>query len=232
MLKSGPCRILAPAVIRFLQELASCLCSLIRYARLLCIFRNFTGMHESLITFIRERISVDEENLQRILSCYRPLKLKKNEILQGEGDPSRRMFFVVKGCLRVYFVKEDGSEVTRRIIFENAFSTSLVGFITREPSKEYTQALEPTTLLYTTRDEFYALLDTIPDWEKFYRQYLEFAYVNNTNRLMSFLTQDATTRYKQLLAEDPRIITRLPNRIVASYLNISPETLSRLKSKR
>ena len=147
----------------------------------------------------------------------------------SEGDPSRRMFFVLKGCLRVFFIKEDGLEVTRRIVFENNFSTTLVGFITRQPSLEYTQALEPTTLLYITRDEFYMLLESIPNWEKFYRKYLEYAYVHNTNRLMSFITQDAGERYRQLLDEAPEIVRRLPNRIVASYLNISPETLSRLK---
>ena len=134
--------------------------------------------------------------------------------------------------MRVFFIKEDGSEVTRRIIFENAFTTTLVGFISRKPSPEYTQALEPTTLLYITRDDFYMLLETIPEWEKYYRLYLEYAYVNNTNRLMSFLTQDATERYRLLLEESPEIVQRLPNRIVASYLNISPETLSRLKSKK
>lgn len=138
----------------------------------------------------------------------------------------------MKGCLRVFFIKEDGAEATRRIVFEDHFSTTLVGFITRQPALEYTQALEPTTLLYITRDEFYALLESIPNWEKFYRQYLEYAYVNNTNRLISFITQDAAERYRQLLEENPEIVRRLPNRIAASYLNISPETLSRLKSKR
>jgi CRP-like cAMP-binding protein len=188
-------------------------------------------MYEQLVTYIRERIHISNEDLDRVLSCYKPLQLKKHEILLSEGDPSRRMFFVLQGCLRVFFIKEDGTEVTRRIVFENNFSTTLVGFITRQPSLEYTQALEPTTLLYITRDEFYALLDSIPDWEKFYRQYLEHAYVNNTNRLMSFITQDAVERYRQLLQENPEIVRRLPNRIVASYLNISPETLSRLKSR-
>jgi CRP-like cAMP-binding protein len=188
-------------------------------------------MYEQLIPCIREKINISNEDLDRVLACYKPLKLKKHEILLSEGDPSRRMFFVVKGCLRVFFIKEDGTEVTRRIVFENNFSTTLVGFITRQPSLEYTQALEPTTLLYITRDEFYALLERIPNWEKFYRQYLEYAYVSNTNRLMSFITQDATERYRQLLQENPEIVRRLPNRIVASYLNISPETLSRLKSR-
>jgi len=188
-------------------------------------------MYEQLSAYIRDRITVNEEDLQFILSHYKPLKLKKNELLLSEGELSRRMFFVVKGCLRVYFIKEDGSEVTRRIVFENAFSTTLVGFITRKPSMEFTQAIEPTSLLYIDREDFYSLLEAIPVWEKFYRQYLEYAYVNNTNRLMSFITLDAAEKYRQLLDENPEIVRRLPNRIVASYLNISPETLSRLKSK-
>lgn len=187
-------------------------------------------MYEQLAQYIQGRINLGEQDLEKVLSCYKELTLQRHEILQGEGDPSRRMFFVVKGCLRVFFIKEDGSDVTRRIVFENGFSTTLVGFITRQPSLEYTQALEPTTLLYITRDDFYILLEQVPGWEKFYRQYLEYAYVTNTNRLMSFITLDAKERYRQLLEERPEIVQRLPNRVVASYLNISPETLSRLKS--
>lgn len=188
-------------------------------------------MYEQLTAYIRDRITVNDQDLQLILSHYKPLSLAKNEMLLSEGELSRRMFFVVKGCLRVYFIKEDGSEVTRRIVFENAFSTTLVSFITRQPSMEFTQAVEPTSLLYISREDFYTLLEAVPVWEKFYRQYLEYAYVNNTNRLMSFITLDAAEKYRQLLEENPGIVRRLPNRIVASYLNISPETLSRLKSK-
>jgi FixJ family two-component response regulator len=75
------------------------------------------------------------------------------------------------------------------------------------------------------------LLKIIPQWEKLYRHYLEYAYVTNTNRLMSFITLDATERYRQLLAQNPNVVMRMPNKMVASYLNISQETLSRLKSK-
>jgi CRP-like cAMP-binding protein len=182
--------------------------------------------------FILDKVSLNEDECAEVLSLYKPMELSRHQILLSEGEPSRKMFFVVKGCLRVFFIKEDGSEVTRRIVFENAFSTTLVGFITGKPSLEYTQALEPTSLLYITQEDFYGLLDRIPNWEKFYRQYLETAYVNNTNRLMSFITQDAGQRYQHLLAEEPAIIQRLPNRIVASYLNVSPETLSRLKARR
>lgn len=91
--------------------------------------------------------------------------------------------------------------------------------------------IEPTVLLYISHKDFYYLLEVVSAWEKFYRHYLENAYVNNTNRLMSFLTLDETKRYKQFLDITPKIVQRLPNKIVATYLNISQETLSRLKSK-
>ena len=96
---------------------------------------------------------------------------------------------------------------------------------------ECTKAIETTELLYISRNDFYHLLDVIPAWEKFYRNYLEFAYVNNTKRLQSFATQDAAERYKLLLKESPHIVLRLSNKLVANYLNISQEALSRLKSK-
>lgn len=71
----------------------------------------------------------------------------------------------------------------------------------------------------------------VPKWKDFYSIYLEKAYVNNSKRLMSFTTLNASERYNQLFKINPNIVKRLPNKIVASYINISQETLSRIKSK-
>lgn len=189
-------------------------------------------MIEQLSNYIKSIITVTDEELAIILSCFKPLKAEKNESLVVQGQMNQRSFFVGSGCLRIYFITEDGQEATRYLAFENNFATALCSFISNEPSLEFIQALEPTELLYISGQDFYHLLEIIPAWEKFYRYYLENAYVTNTNRLMSFLTLDATERYKQLMDINPKIIQRLPNRIVATYLNISQETLSRLKSKR
>jgi CRP-like cAMP-binding protein len=188
-------------------------------------------MYQQLGKFITDRIAIDDEHLQVIFSHFKPLSLKKNEMINILGTPARRMYFVNKGCLRVYFVKADGGEVTRRFAFENTFSTSLTSFITGEPLTEITKAIETTELLYISRDDFYGLLNDIPAWEKFYRNFLEAAYVNNTKRLQSLATQDAAERYKLLLKESPHMVLRLSNKLVANYLNISQEALSRLKSK-
>jgi CRP-like cAMP-binding protein len=188
-------------------------------------------MDELLISYITSKITVTEDELHLIHSYFKPLKLKKNEFLLANGEISQRSFFVTKGCLRIFFINESGQEATRYFAFENQFATALVSFITGEESEEFIQALEPTEIYYISHKDFYHLLDLIPQWEKFYRIYLEIAYVTNTKRLMSFLMQDALEKYRLLLDENPMVVRRLSNRIVASYLNISQETLSRLKSK-
>ncbi|WP_341843265.1 hypothetical protein [Chitinophaga caseinilytica] len=130
-----------------------------------------------------------------------------------------------------FFITEDGQDATRYFAFEGQFATALVSFITGERSEEFIQAVEETEVFSIAHDDFYRLLELIPQWEKFYRIYLEIAYVTNTKRLMSFLTLDAKEKYRRLMEDSPHIVQRLSNKMVASYLNISQETLSRLKSK-
>jgi CRP-like cAMP-binding protein len=188
-------------------------------------------MKDALAKYILKKVKISDADLQLVLSYFKPRSVKKKEILLHECSLSNKMYFVVKGCLRIYFIKDVGTEVTRRIIFENDSSSSMVSFITEDPSSEYIEAVMDSELLYMDRKDFYHLVETLPIWEQFYRRQLEYAYVINTKRLMSFITNDATERYLELLKENPEIIKRLPNRLVANYLNITQEGLSRLKSK-
>lgn len=189
-------------------------------------------MYEQLTQFIRDKISIADEDLDAILPFFKTISVKKNELLVSYGEFGQQLYFVNKGCIRIFFINEEGQESTRFLAFENHFASALVSFITEAIAVEYVQVLEDSDLLYIDRSDFFSLLGKYPAWEKFYRYYLEFAYVTNTNRLMSFITMDAMNRYENLLKEKPIIVKRLPNKVVASYLNISQETLSRLKSKK
>lgn len=188
-------------------------------------------IYEQLSHYIKKNIEVSDEDLNTILSYFKPLKQDKNDLLLSQGQTSQYSYFVAKGCLRIYFINEEGKDVTRYIAFENQFATALVSFITKMPSMEYIQVIEKSELLAISHEDFNYLKTIIPQWNTFYSQYLEKAYVNSNNRLMSFTTMDALERYNQLLKINPTIVKRLPNKIVASYINISQETLSRLKSK-
>lgn len=189
-------------------------------------------MYDQLTKFIKEKIAISEEDIEKIVPYFKPMSAKKNDFLVSQGEFGQQLFFVKKGCIRIFFINEEGQESTRFLAFENHFASALVSFITEDSSMEYVQALEDSEILYINRQDFFALLEAQPIWEKFYRHYLEFAYVTNTNRLMSFITMDARTRYENLLKERPIVVKRLPNKVVASFLNISQETLSRLKSKK
>lgn len=188
-------------------------------------------MQKQLSNYIKKSIDVEDKDLEIILSYFKPLKQNKNDLLLSQGQISQRTYFVGKGCLRFYFINEEGKDTTRYIAFENQFATALVSFITNSPSTEYIQVLEKSDLLFIDHQDFIHLMEIIPKWREFYCKYLEKAYVNNTNRLLSFTTMDALERYNQLLKLNPTVVKRLSNKIVASYINVSQETLSRLKSK-
>ncbi|MBE9463650.1 Crp/Fnr family transcriptional regulator [Dyadobacter subterraneus] len=181
--------------------------------------------------YIKDIVYLSDEQMQLALSFFKPSSHQKYDLLVREGEIGGYMNFVVKGCLRIYFVREDGQESTRHLAFENQFATGLASFITMKPSTENIQVMEDCNLLRITRKDFYYLLGIIPAWEKFFRFYLENAYINNLQILQREITKDAEFRYKELLERNPEIVRRLPNKIVASYLNMSPETLSRMKSK-
>ena len=188
-------------------------------------------MKEALADYIQNITFLTDEQLALALSYFKLSGHSKGEVLVKEGDFSRHMNFVLKGCLRIYFIREDGQEATRHFAFERQFATGLASFIRNKTSFEYIQVMEDSELLRISRKDFYYLLNLIPAWEKFYRQYLEDAYINNLEIFQREITKDAELRYKELLERNPHIVMRLPNKIVASYLNMSPETLSRVKSR-
>lgn len=187
---------------------------------------------EKLAAYIRNVIYLTDEQMELVLSYFKSSGHPRNEVLVEIGQVNEYMNFVEKGCVRIFFMRDDGLDLTRNITFENQFATGLASFISQQPSIEAVQVLEDSLLLRISRKDFYYLLNLIEAWEKFFRKYLEYAYLNNLGIYQREVMKDAVERYKELLSINPDIVKRLPNRIVASYLNMSPETLSRLKSKK
>jgi CRP-like cAMP-binding protein len=187
-------------------------------------------MPGKLEQLINEKVAISDEQLKLTLSFFKPLTVQKNERLLEKGQVADRLFFILKGCLRLYYTNDDYNGSTRFMAFENTFLTSIVSFISREPAPEYIQAVEHSELLFISHKDFFYLREVIPSWEKFYIYILEYGLTVITSRLNSLLTQNATERYKTLLKNNPELVQRLSNSNLAAYLNVSPETLSRLKS--
>lgn len=173
----------------------------------------------------------DERELDQIVSFFKPKSVKKNSILLHEGSVCREFYYTHTGGIRTFFIDKKGREKTRFVILDNHLGTTLTSFISQKPAFEFIQAIDDTELLTISHPDFYHLNREIENWKIFYQKILELAYTFQNRKIESLVTLSAKQRYEQLLKENPVYIQRLSNKILASYLDIREETLSRLKSK-
>jgi CRP-like cAMP-binding protein len=189
-------------------------------------------MHPALQKQLEGKISLSAEHEQLVDRCYKSRLAKRGEILLEKGNVARYLYFVVKGCLRVFLTKDDGSEWTRFLIFENCFGTAFPSFVQQKPSVAAIQSMEASELLMISHHDAQVLIREIPGWETMMRLGLEQDYIASIQRIESLITLDAKERYNILMQTQPGLIQRLPGKIIADYLGMSQETLSRLKSKK
>jgi CRP-like cAMP-binding protein len=189
-------------------------------------------MYEILKAYLEKHIEITDHELKLFCSKFRSKSVKRGETLLEAGNVCRYMHFVNQGCLRVYLMDEQGRESTRFLIPDGRFGTAFPSFILQEPSKAYIQSVEASEILLLTYEDFRSLPDVLPAWEKLYRINLESDYIESIKRIESLITMSAKERYALLMKNNPGLIQRLPSKIIADYLGISHETLSRLKSKK
>jgi CRP-like cAMP-binding protein len=188
-------------------------------------------MYEQLKKYFKDRTKVQEETLDEICSHFKLIKAKRNEMLLIQGEVCKHYYFVNKGCLRLFTINKDGVEGTRYFAFEGAFGTALPSLIEQTPAFEFVQTIENSELLAISRDSFFHLVDTIPAFAFIYRQILELSFITAQKRIYGFQGSDGLEKVKWVMQYNPKLLTRVSNKLAASFLGITPSTLSRLKSK-
>lgn len=173
---------------------------------------------------------LDESQLDIVLNKFKFKKIKRKTVLLSTGEICNKLYFIERGSLRIYYLTKQGKEITRSVAFECSLVTSTSSFISQHPSFEFIESLEDSELWTIDNQAFFQFVSDMPKWDKFYRILLEKAYISQNKKLESLVTLTAKQRFEQVQKENPDYIIRLQNRILASYLNISQETLSRLKS--
>ena len=186
-------------------------------------------MHEILKSYFKEFTRSSEEKLDALSPYFNTKTVKKNEFLLREGEVCKFVYFVVTGCLRFYSLNEDGAENTRYFAFERKFGTSFTSLITGKPSHEYIQCLEHSTVLVINKVDFFYLVEHEPSVNKVYRHILESAYITTQRRIYDLQGADSLSRLKWLVDQQPQVFTRISSKVIASYLGVTPYTLSRLR---
>jgi len=152
----------------------------------------------------------------------------KKQMVTNIGDVEKYIYLVVKGLLRKYFIKGD-EEVTTHIIAEGAALTSGVSFFKQKPSLYYVEALEPTIALAISYENYEKLFSADARWEKTGRELIQDAMLRKEFWIIDNLQHTPRERFLHFMRTYPELLQRVPQKLLASYLNIQPETFSRLK---
>ena len=187
-------------------------------------------MFELLSQKFEEKIQLTEEEKELSRKFFTPKKLRRRQYLLQEGDVCKYVTFVEKGLLRYYTVDERGQEHITQFAFEGWWISDLLSFLTGEPSTYNIDALEHCELLLLSKAAEDEMLERIPKLERYFRILLQNNLIATQKRLASSLNQSAEERYSELIQSCPETLPqRIPQHMLASFLGITPETLSRIR---
>ena len=170
-----------------------------------------------------------KSSVTRLASILIPMSLKKNDILLRESEISDRIYFVKTGLLRQHYYKND-KDLTEHFASENTSIMSIESFIFQEPSYLIIEAMEPTELFAIPREPLMSLARKHADLGLLYTRIVECILVGIQRKIESIRSQSAVERFLHFKTECPKLFTRVPLLYIASYLLMSPETLSRIRS--
>lgn len=183
-----------------------------------------------LKNYLKQFDLFDDNELDQSLSCFKKIVIPKGEHYLKENDVCKKLAFVSKGLFRLYYTI-DGVERNKLFFQEYQFVTDFYSWLTETPSQRPIQAIENSTIYSVSKTDFEKLLASSPKWERLGRLLAERAYIVSVHQANRVIHDDPDTRFMTFLKEFPTLLQRVPQYMIASYLNMTPETYSRVKKR-
>ncbi|MDH4473533.1 MAG: Crp/Fnr family transcriptional regulator [Fluviicola sp.] len=171
---------------------------------------------------------MEDTLLRELLTDSRVLTLPKNQFLVTEGVVDQHIYYIESGAVRV-FLQTEFEELTIRFGYKDSFITALSSFINGTPSEFYIQAIRRTQVRAVSKQQFQAAIDASPSFLKLYNAILEGLVIQQLEREVDLLTASPSERLQRVLQRSPRLFQEIPSKYIASYLRMTPETLSRVR---
>lgn len=175
--------------------------------------------------------AIPQEEKDRLPEMLKSLHLKKDEFFVRQGDRPSRMALITGGIFRIFCITESGDEKTLAFRTRGQFLAAFTPFVEKRDSWYSIQALMDADLVYIPLDDFIKLSSSHPCWEKVTKEYMVRLFIEKEDRERSFLTEDARTRYLRFREKHPGIERQIHQFHIASFLGISPVSLSRIRAE-
>lgn len=176
-------------------------------------------------------ISADKENRTKFRESFAEKEIASKTILLHEGEISNNIYLIKKGCLREWFNK-DGKDITFQFFFEGQPVASIDSFMNQKPSLFTIESIEPTTVLSIGKADFEKLQVTYPEFKNGFQDFIFQRFRNYGQLFLSRIKDTPQERYEDLMKNHPEIIKRVPQHYIASFLGITPISLSRIRNRK
>jgi CRP/FNR family transcriptional regulator, anaerobic regulatory protein len=186
---------------------------------------------QQLLHYFNAMIALNEEETNLVVQLFKPRLYKKRQYLLQEGDVCSQFNFVVSGCLRLYKIDDKGSIHILQFAAENGWLMDIGSFHQRVAAELTIDAMEQTSVLQISYDNLIALYLQSPTFNRIFRVLIENSFVALQKRLLQTISSTAEDRYHAFLQTYPHLTNRLSQSHIAAYLGVTPEFLSRLRSK-
>jgi CRP-like cAMP-binding protein len=188
-------------------------------------------MNNALSDHLKEVYKISDKDCARVIQLFEPLEIKKNEHLYRAGQVVRYVYFVEQGCLRQYYINNNGEERTIYFKTENGWCSELVSFLDKKPTELYVQALEHSKLqMINQKNWVYAVTSNRAFTMGFIRAQQDTNFMLK-KRLAEATVETPEEKYLRFIKEEPLLLQRIPLYHIAAYLSMTPETLSRIRKK-
>jgi CRP-like cAMP-binding protein len=184
---------------------------------------------DEMITFLRSVYSVPEDLKEAIWRKTRLLKVRKRKHLLKAGEVCRDLYFIRKGLLRCYYYTRKGKEVSTWFMWENDVCVSIPSFYRQVPGYEYIQAIEDCELISIRYEDLYELFRNYPGFNYIGRELVQKYLVDWALQLQDIRLLETKERYESLLERQPDRVRRIPQKYLASFLDMLPTSLSRIR---
>jgi len=181
----------------------------------------------------RNKFPITDEKWYEYISYFNRIEVSTKTVLIDEGEVSKKLFIIEKGCVRVWF-NNNGKDLTSQFFFENQSVASIESFIKKFPSPVVVETIEPSVLWWIHKNDLDKIIEEIKEIPQLRDKLIDMLFQRTFDYMkhfFSFIKDSPTQRYLNLIEEKPQIVQRVPQHYIASYLGVSKVHLSRIKSQ-